>query len=155
MKYYLLETAPWEIFYSAAAETTETIVNEFVSAYADYTKAEKFDKTKHQPAKHTSGVKNDENIYILYRITGEPELWQIGSKVSDIAGYIVPGLFHVRKIGVFVSDSGDVNFVDAKRLHIWKDKDFLIEGKLSEDKKDYVFTVYIPEWSENGLPDED
>ena len=57
MKYYLLETAPWEIFYSAAAETTETIVNEFVSAYADYTKAEKFDKTKHQPAKHTSGVK--------------------------------------------------------------------------------------------------
>lgn len=72
------------------------------------TKAEKFDKTKHQPAKHTSGVKNDENIYILYRITDEPELWQIGSKVSDITGYIVPGLFHVRKIGVFVSDSGDV-----------------------------------------------
>lgn len=32
MKYYLFETAPWEIFYSAAAETTETIVNEFVSA---------------------------------------------------------------------------------------------------------------------------
>ena len=59
MKYYLLETAPWETFYSAAAETTETIVNEFVSAYADYTKAEKFDKTKHQPAKHMSGVKND------------------------------------------------------------------------------------------------
>ena len=60
MKYYLFETAPWETFYSAAAETTETIVNEFVSAYADYTKAEKFDKTKHQPAKHMSGVKNDE-----------------------------------------------------------------------------------------------
>lgn len=104
MKYYLLETAPWETFYSAAAETTETIVNEFVSAYADYIKAEKFDKTKHQPAKHMSGVKNDENIYILYRMTGKPELWQIGSKVSDITGYIVPGLFHVRNIGVFVSD---------------------------------------------------
>lgn len=109
MKYYLLETAPWEIFYSAAAETTETIVNKFVSAYAGYTRAgytraEKFDKTKHQPAKHMSGVKNDENIYILYRITGEPELWQIGSRVSDITGYVVPGLFHVRKIGAFVSD---------------------------------------------------
>ena len=97
MKYYLLETAPWETFYSAAAETTETIVNEFVSAYADYTKAEKFDRTKHQPAKHMSGVKNDENIYILYRITGEPELWQIGSKVSDITGYIIPGLFMSEK----------------------------------------------------------
>lgn len=104
MKYYLIETAPWETFYSAAAETTETIVNEFVSAYADYIKAEKFDKTKHQPAKHMSGVKNDENIYILYRMTGKPELWQIGSKVSDITGYIIPGLFHVRKIGAFVSD---------------------------------------------------
>lgn len=108
MKYYLLETAPWEIFYSAAMKTTEELVNNFVSAYADYTRAEKFDKTKHQPAKHMSGIKNDENIYILYRITGEPELWQIGSKVSDITGYIVLGLFHVRKIGAFVSDSADV-----------------------------------------------
>lgn len=108
MKYYLLETAPWEIFYSAATKTTEELVNNFVSAYAGYTKAEKFDKTKYQPAKHMSGVKNDENIYILYQITGEPELWQIGSKVSDITGYIIPGLFHVRKIGAFVSDSMDV-----------------------------------------------
>lgn len=37
-------------------------------------------------------------------MTGKPELWQIGSKVSDITGYIIPGLFHVRKIGAFVSD---------------------------------------------------
>lgn len=113
MKYYLLETAPWEIFYSAATWTPEELVNNFVSAYrlttiADYTKAEKFDKTKHQPAEHMSGVENDEDIYILHRRTGEPELWQIGSRVSDITGYVVPGLFHVRKIGAFISDSVDV-----------------------------------------------
>ena len=108
MKYYLIETAPWEIFYSVATKTTETLVNDFVSAYADYTRAEKFDKKKYQPAEHMSGVENDENIYILYRITGEPELWQIGSRVSDITGYIVPGLFHIRKIGAFIADSVDV-----------------------------------------------
>lgn len=108
MKYYLHETAPWEIFFSAAAKTTEKLVNNFVSAYADYTKAEKFDKTKHQPAEHMSGIKNDKDIYILHRINGEPELWQIGSKVSDITGYVVPGLFHVRKIGAFIPDIMDV-----------------------------------------------
>ena len=98
MKYYLLETAPWEIFYSAAAETTETIVNEFVSAYADYIKAEKFDKTKHQPAKHMSGVKNDENIYILYRMTGKPELWQIGSKCLTSRDILYRGFFMSEKL---------------------------------------------------------
>ena len=108
MKYYLLETAPWKIFYSAATWTPEELVNNFVSAYAGYTRAEKFDKTKHQPAEHMSGVQNDENIYILHRITGEPELWQIGSRVSDITGYVVPGLFHVRKIGAFIPDGMDV-----------------------------------------------
>lgn len=108
MKYYLLETAPWEIFYSTATKSTENLVNNFVSAYAGYTRAEKFDKTKHQPAEHMSGVKNDEDIYILHRRSGEPELWQIGSKVSDITGYVVPGLFHVRKIGAFIADSVDV-----------------------------------------------
>lgn len=108
MKYYLHETAPWEIFYSAATWTPEELVNNFVSAYADYTKAEKFDKTKHQPAEHMSGIKNDDNIYILHRINGEPELWQIGSRVSDITGYIVPGLFHVRKIRAFIPDSVDI-----------------------------------------------
>lgn len=108
MKYYLLETAPWEIFYSAVTWTPEELVTNFVSACADYTKAEKFNKIKHQPVEHMSGVKNDEDIYILYRRTGEPELWQFGSRVSDITGYVVPGLFHVRKIGAFISDSVDV-----------------------------------------------
>lgn len=113
MKYYLFETAPWEIFYSAATWTPEELVNNFVSAYAGYTRAgytraEKFDKTKHQPAEHMSGIKNDGDIYILHRRSGEPELWQIGSRVSDITGYVVPGLFHVRKIGAFIADSVDV-----------------------------------------------
>lgn len=119
MKYYLLETAPWEIFYSysATADAAEKLVNDFVSAYAGYTRAEKFDKTKHQPVEHMSGVQNDEDIYILYKRTGEPDLWQAGGMVSDIAGYIVPGLFHVRKIGAFIPDSMDVKSEVCKNEH--------------------------------------
>lgn len=41
-------------------------------------------------------------------------------------------------------------FVDVKNFHIYKEFDYLIEGHLSEDENDYVFSVYVPEKVENG-----
>lgn len=41
-------------------------------------------------------------------------------------------------------------FVDVKNFHIYKEFDYLIEGRLSEDENDYVFSVYVPEKAENG-----
>lgn len=41
-------------------------------------------------------------------------------------------------------------FVDVKNFHIYKEFDYLIEGHLSEDENDYVFSVYVPEKAENG-----
>lgn len=41
-------------------------------------------------------------------------------------------------------------FVDAKNFHIYNEFDYLIEGHLSEDENDYIFSVYVPEKIENG-----
>lgn len=47
------------------------------------------------------GIKNDSNIFIMSE-NGVQYLWQLGSKVSDMEGFIVPHLYHVRKIGMIV-----------------------------------------------------
>lgn len=85
----------------------------------------------------------DDNVADITAITHDLGLYSATEEKITIT-YVKGGKEHTHDF-----------FVDAKHLHIYKDKDFLIEGKLSEDKKDYIFTVYIPEWSENGLPDED
>lgn len=41
-------------------------------------------------------------------------------------------------------------FVNVKNFHIYKEFDYLIEGHLSEDENNYVFSVYVPEKVENG-----
>ena len=41
-------------------------------------------------------------------------------------------------------------FVDVKNFHIYKEFDYLIEGHLSEEENDYVFSVYVPEKAGNG-----
>ncbi len=41
-------------------------------------------------------------------------------------------------------------FVDVKNFRIYKEFDYLIEGHLSEDENDYIFSVYVPEKAENG-----
>lgn len=47
------------------------------------------------------GIKNDSNIFVMSE-NGVQYLWQLGSKVSDMEGFIVPHLYHVRKIGMIV-----------------------------------------------------
>lgn len=47
------------------------------------------------------GIKNDSNIFVMSE-NGVQYLWQLGSKVSDMEGFIIPHLYHVRKIGMIV-----------------------------------------------------
>lgn len=46
-------------------------------------------------------------------------------------------------------------FVGAEHLHIYKEKEYRIEGYLVENKTDYIIDLYIPEKYENGeVPEE-
>lgn len=47
------------------------------------------------------GIKNDSMIFSIDEC-GVRYIWQLGSKVSDIVGFIVPHLYRVRKIGMIL-----------------------------------------------------
>lgn len=109
MKYYLFDTAPWEIFYDISARTGTEAIRSFVHAYpGTYSHMEKFDQKLHRPAGHTSAIGDGSGLYVLYTKNGEPELWQAGDRVSDITGYIIPGAYHIRRIGTFIPDEPDI-----------------------------------------------
>ena len=109
MKYYLFDTAPWEIFYNISARTGAEAIRSFIRAYpGTYSHAEEFDQKLHRPAGHTSAISDGSSLYVLYTKAGEPELWQAGDRVSDITGYILPGAYHIRRIGAFIPDEPDI-----------------------------------------------
>ena len=109
MKYYLLDAAPWEIFYNISAHTGAEAIKSFIRTYpGTYSHAEEFDQKLHRPAGHTSAISDGSSLYVLYTKAGEPELWQAGDRVSDITGYIIPGAYHIRKIGAFIPDEPDI-----------------------------------------------
>lgn len=115
MKYYLFDTAPWEIFYDISARTDAEAIRSFVHAYPGiYSHMEKFDQKLHRPAGHTSAISDGSSLYVLYTKAGELELWQAGNRVSDITGYIIPGAYHIRRIGTFIPDEPDIA---AKKGH--------------------------------------
>lgn len=44
-------------------------------------------------------IKNDDNLFIIRNKYGSLEIWQVGGKVSDMTGAIIPNLYKVRQIG--------------------------------------------------------
>lgn len=109
MKYYLFDTAPWEIFYDISARTGAEAIRSFVHAYPGiYSHVERFDQKLHMPAGHTSAICDDSSLYVLHTKNGEPELWQAGDRVSDITGYVIPGAYRLRRIGAFIPDEPDI-----------------------------------------------
>lgn len=46
-------------------------------------------------------IKNDENLFILNE-SGNDYIWQVGSKVTDMSGFIIPHAYYVRKIGILI-----------------------------------------------------
>lgn len=45
-------------------------------------------------------IQNDKNLFILRDSYGANNIWQIGSKSTDMNGFIVPHLYNVRRIGI-------------------------------------------------------
>ena len=99
MKYYLFDTAPWEIFYNISAHTGAEAIRSFVRAYPGvYSHMEKFDQKLHRPAVCMCCTQKN----------GKLELWQAGDRVLDITGYVIPGAYHIRRIGAFIPDEPDI-----------------------------------------------
>lgn len=105
MKYALYdkETLRWEMVYcgqNSLVVNNENLL-EFVAKSMlmgnDY---EKFN-TEECVCVVGEEIKNDDNIFILSE--GNIRfLWQLGSKVTDMTGILIPGLYYVRKIGIVV-----------------------------------------------------
>lgn len=67
MKYYLFDTAPWEIFYDISARTGAEDIRSFVHAYPGiYSRVERFDQKLHRPAGHTSAIGDGSSLYVLH-----------------------------------------------------------------------------------------
>lgn len=47
-------------------------------------------------------IKNDEKIFMIEDFDSKRSLWQIGSKLSDMNGTIIPHVYQVRRIGTIV-----------------------------------------------------
>ena len=91
MKYFLLECTHWELYYAKAELTPLSVAQKFVKNNYKYTSVEKFDKDKYEPFE-SHEIRNDEDIFIFHMPNNRAELWQIGSKVADYFGNIIPGL---------------------------------------------------------------
>ena len=76
------------------------LFQKFVKNNYRYTSVEKFDKDKYESFE-SHEIRSDEDIFIFHMPNNRAELWQIGSKVVDYFGNIIPGLYHIRKIGAF------------------------------------------------------
>ena len=76
-------------------ETSEDIAKAIVSEIF----IGKFQKEEHMNA-GCPKIQNDKNLFILRDSYGANNIWQIGSKSTDMNGFIVPHLYNVRRIGI-------------------------------------------------------
>lgn len=76
-------------------ETPEDIAKASVSEFY----VGKFNKEEHMNAGYPK-IQNDENLFILRDLYGTNNIWQIGGRLTDMTGFIIPHLYKVRRIGV-------------------------------------------------------
>lgn len=100
MKYLLYpkesENMKWSFIYcnKNGKETGEDIVKAIVFQ----TYVGKFIATEHEPLGNL--IKNDESLYITRNAYGILNIWQVGSKLEDMTGTIIPHTYKVRNIGM-------------------------------------------------------
>ena len=102
MKYALYdkETLRWEMVYCGQVINKENLLETVAESMLMGNDYEKFN-TEISVCVVGEEIKNDDNIFILSE--GNTRfLWQLGSKVADMTGVLVPGLYYVRKIGMVV-----------------------------------------------------
>lgn len=57
-------------------------------------------------------IKNDTNLFIMKNQYNVTEIWQIGSKASDIQGSIIPHTYCIRCIGTMFEDTNQLDKLD-------------------------------------------
>lgn len=95
---YLVKNKEWQYLYCSNDDTDDNIIRSIVSESF----VGKFNKEDHN---YSVGLKieNDSKLYITRDIEGHMNIWQIGSKMTDMEGFIVPHVYKVRKIGILIN----------------------------------------------------
>lgn len=87
-----------ELLYSTKGDTTEDIIKGLITHIYEG----KFDHSSHICV-NGGGIKNDTNLFIMRSvIDGNPYIYQVCEKVSDCTGFIIPGAWYIRKIGLMI-----------------------------------------------------
>lgn len=102
MKYVIFdkESYVWQMVYCNSHKQDGEKLEDIAKAMVSYEYCGKF-SSEDALCMNGGGIKNDTEIFIM-SVDGVKYLWQRGSKVSDMEGFIVPHLYHVRKIGMIV-----------------------------------------------------
>lgn len=94
------ESYMWQMVYCNNHKLDGETLEDIAKAMVSHQYCGKF-SSEESTCMNGSGIKNDSNIFIMNE-NGVQYLWQLGSKVSDMEGFIIPNLYHVRKIGMIV-----------------------------------------------------
>lgn len=94
------KTYVWQMVYCNSHRPDGEELEDIAKAMISYQYCGKF-SSGGTACMNGGGIKNDTEIFIMNE-NGVQYLWQLGSKVSDMEGFIVPHLYHVRKVGMLV-----------------------------------------------------
>lgn len=102
MKYVIFdkESYVWQMVYCNAHKQGGEELEDIAKAMVSHQYCGKF-SAETATCMNGGGIKNDSEIFIMNE-DGVKYLWQRGSKVSDMEGFIIPHLYYVRKIGMVV-----------------------------------------------------
>lgn len=94
------ENYVWQMVYCNNHKPDGEVLEDIAKSMVSFQYCGKF-SSENAVCMNSGRIKNDSNIFIMSE-NGVQYLWQLGSKVSDMEGFIVPHLYHVRKIGMIV-----------------------------------------------------
>ena len=90
----------WDMIYCNCHEDREETEEEIVKALVSFVYVGTFSACENV-CMNSGTIHNDSKVFILADLSVQ-YLWQIGSRVSDIEGAIIPHTYYVRKIGMIV-----------------------------------------------------
>jgi len=97
-KYVLFESVSWQMIYCDQDDDKNKLLKNISEAMLYGSDFEKFHSEDYDCV-NSQGILSDENIFLLAE--GNVRfLWQLGSKVSDMIGNVIPHLYYIRKIGM-------------------------------------------------------
>ena len=104
MKYikFEKEMTKWEMVFCRTDKEGEEFLQEVAKAMYEGDNFKIF-HTEENICINSGKIKNDRNMFTL-QSGGTINIWQLGSKVEDMSGFIVPNLYYVRKVGILIQE---------------------------------------------------